>query len=269
MRKSNKRTIAIIAAVVAVIVLTVILLLFFLNDKGSDTPDTSPTPSASDTTTPGNTPDNSMPTQSGDTTTPDNTTPDPGTSTPPETPGESNPPDTSEPSPPETPTLKHPIDDPNVTPHPDSPYAQAKAGVDENISLYNSSSGVDLDKLISDTNETYAVIVNPDVVNPTFLRVYLATIGNNNTVNDRMYARVNAVLQENGFRTLQGNGVSNRTAAIIYMNIIAQDKGYGPDDLFELVYSYYVEGYNDRQMGLDCQDIFSWCYYPWMSKDAP
>ena len=125
-----------------------------------------------------------------------------------------------------------------------------------------------MDKLINDVNQTYAVIVNPDVVTPTFMRVFFAFCSNN-SVDDRMYAKVNTVLQENGFGTLQGNGESNMKAAILYMNIVAQEKGYGLDDLDELLYSYFAIGRNNPKLGGEMRDMFLWFYYPWMSKDAP
>ena len=264
MRKSNKRTIAIIAAVLAVIVLAVIVLLFVFNGKGGDAPDTSPTPDISSTETPGNTPDNSIPTPGGDTTTPDITTPDPGTSDPTETPGESDPPDTSEPTSPDTPTLKHPVDDPSVPAHPNSPYAGVKADIDK---YYETVAGANVNRIISEVYETYASIVDPDVVNITFLRVFFA-MASNNTLDNAMYARVNKVLEENGFGTLQGNGDSQKIAAILLLNMTAAEHGYGPDDYDELVYSYFAEG-NNHQIGDEMRGMFYWFYYPWLSKDAP
>jgi len=271
MRKSNKRTIAIITAVIAVIVLAVILLLFVFNDKGGDAPDTSPTPGVSDTETP-TTPDNSTPTQSGDTTTPDITTPDPGTSTTPtETPGESNPPDTSEP------TLKHPIDDPNVTPHPDSPYAIRKAGINERIGYFETDFNFDVNKTIEEAYAKYGDLIDKDIIHPTFVKVLIMLCGricyNTLLLNDAGWDSVNTLLETNGFEPLapsRSNPKPSIEIGMIYLSAIAKEKGYGLDDLDELWCEYRnglhtTTGIN-REHALN---VFYEIYYPWLSKDAP
>jgi len=267
MRKTNKRTIAIIAAVLAVIVLAVILLLFFLNDKGSDTPDTSPTPGISDTTTPGTTPDNSTP-PGGDTTTPDITTPQPGTSEPSETPGENNPPDTP------TPTLRHPIDDPNVTPHPDSPYAYMKSEIDMAIGYFNLDYNIDIDKTIEEAYAKYGDLIDKDVINPVFARIVITICGGGSThnafrLNDMNLETVNSLLDTNGFEQLgfsRGNMKPGIEAGMIYLSTLAKEEGYGSDDLDELFCDCYAVFWPIKSERIA---LFYEYYYPWLSKDAP
>ena len=173
-----------------------------------------------------------------------------------------------------TPTTTQPLD-PNREPHPDSPYAKAKAVTDDRISTLNNSCSIDIDNVIEKAYEKYGSLIDKNIVNPIVVKTIIsATVRNYNNLtgmDSSTVSRVNDLLKENGFNErldAQFNATQSIEAMMIHMTMIARQNNLGAEKLEDIVYNHYLQNFNgNATMANSAKEMFCGTYLPWLSID--